>query len=197
MHLKFTQNKMCVWESDFMSVCCCYHPRIRNPWTVAYGHCLIIFYSLCPHWIVLAFFFIPLLTVVSWLCAQRLHPGGFLGAWWIHRKPLIHTSVNTQARWRSDLRKGCMLQRLPALIRMHQITLSFPLLFVFLQNIISLSFLLSVFYPLPLVLYPLVAFPLLCLSVSPFLCLLDTLRFQSWWVTKEIPCCSQIPPSHP
>lgn len=33
------------------------------------------------------------------------------------------------------------------------------------------------------------------MSFSP--CLLDTPRFQSWWVTRELPCCSQIPSSHP
>lgn len=46
------------------------------PWTVAYGHCsLIIFYSLCPHWIWLVFFVIFLLAVVTWLCVLLLHPG--------------------------------------------------------------------------------------------------------------------------
>lgn len=124
-----------------------------------------------------------------------LHPGGFLGAWWIQRKPVIHTLVNIQARWRSDLRKGCVLQRLPALIRIHQITLSFSLLFVYLQNTTS-SFCYSSFCCLPLILILFVAL-FLSASFSLCLCLLDMLKFQSWGVTRELPCCSKIPPSHP
>lgn len=91
---------------------------------------------------------------------------------------VTHTSASTQARCRSDLRKGCVKQRLPAQVRMYQITLLFPLylsaqhLFCLLPS--SSSFILS--------------------PISPIVsrCLLDMPRFQSWWVTRELPRCLQV-----
>lgn len=122
----------------------------------------------------------------------RLHPGGFAGAWWIQRKLEIHTSVNIQARWRSDLRKGCVLQRLPALIRIHQITLSCSSA----SKTLPLPSVTHLFVVFPYSL-PFCCSPPRCPSPSPSLCLLDMLWFQNWCVTRELPCCSKISPRHP
>lgn len=60
---------------------------------------------------------------------------GFLGAWWILRKHVC-TSLNMQATVAS---KGYMLQRLPVLIRMHEIIfLFFPALCLYTEHYISL-----------------------------------------------------------
>lgn len=172
-----------------------FSPRTSYPWTIACGHCsLIIFYSLCPHWIALSFG-IPLLAVVSWLRALRLHPSGFLGAWWIHRKPVIHTSVIMQPRWRSDLKKGCTAAE-AACSNQNASDHSLLSSSSFSRTLYLSYFCYYFFCSLPLTLFPFVAFSL-CLSVSTSVFALNTLRFQSWWVTRELPCCSQIPPSHP
>lgn len=143
---------------------------------------LLCFTHFVPSELHLVFFVTSLLAVVSWLCVLRLHWGRFLGAWWIHRKPVIYTSVNIQVRWRSDFRKGCMLQRLPAQIRIPSLrTLSSPLHLSTEHDISLLSvtwFLLSSSHSLPLC-----CFLSCCVSFSLSLCLLDMLRFQSWWVT--------------
>ena len=125
------------------------------------------------------FFVIPLLAVLSWIGVLRLHPGDFSGAWWIQRKPVIHKSVNMHARWRSDLKKGYVLQRLWS----ECIGSLFPFLSssslhrtLFLSSYSFLVFFLSFCASL------LFSF---CLSLS--LCLGATLRFQSWWELENSP----------
>lgn len=145
--------------------------------------------SLCSLWTLKPYYALLTLSPLNcaFLCYSLTHrvelnvcalpaPRWLLGAWWIQRNPVIHTSVNMHARWRSDLKKGYVLQRLwSECIRS---------LFPFLsssspQNIISLflfvfflSFCASLLFSL-------------CLSLS--LCLGATLRFQSWRELENSP----------
>lgn len=128
------------------------------------------------------FTFLILLFCVVVLRVLRPHPGRFSRVWWILGKLVIHTSMCMQARWRSDFGKGCVLQRLPAQIRMYQITLLTPLYLSAQHYLFALFH--SSFCHLPLVTFFL-RFPLSH-------CLLDMLMFQSWWVTWEFSCCPWI-----
>lgn len=130
---------------------------------------LIIFYALCPCWIVL-----------SWLCVVHLCSGRTL-----INSQKVCLYVTGYSRGRSDLR----IYTAETARSNHNTSLPHHLFFftTFLQNIISLFLSSSPFFVL--------IFSLLSLCV--FLSLPSRLRFQNWWVTTELPCCFHIPHCHP
>lgn len=130
---------------------------------------LIIFYALCPCWIVL-----------SWLCVVHTQ----VGPWLILRKSVC----TSQATLEGDQTSGSILQRLPGLITIHHCLITFFSLPPFCRTLDLFFF---VFIPL-FCARLLVAFSV-CFSVS----LPSRLRFQNWWVTRELPCCFHIPHCHP
>lgn len=103
-----------------MLACCLCGSSYPRP--VAPRHCiLIIFYALCPCWIVL-----------SWLCVVHLCSGRTL-----INSQKVCLYVTGYSRGRSDLRKGCILQRLPGLITMHHRLVTFFSLPPFAEHYIS------------------------------------------------------------
>lgn len=98
-----------------------------HPWTLADEHCSLIIFLLTWSLLNAACFswYVPIPGCYS---AYMSHwcPGGFLRLWLILRKP-VHRSANIQSAvdGRADLRRSCILQWAPPLIRMHLMVLPF------------------------------------------------------------------------